>query len=189
MPKNQKRTRGANFTSADAAVMLEIEDGSRQIVLIEWKYTESYSSTNLKIAKSGTDRSLIYAHFYDNDENLLDKVQLPHFDDLFYEPFYQLMRQQYLANEMENAREFDADIVSLLHIAPAHNLGFKRITSPRLQTIAQSTTEVWTKIVKKSNRFISVSSEKLFGDFDTSDYPSLKEWRKYSTSRFTWLTN
>ena len=189
MSKNQKRTRGANFTSVDAAVMFENEDGSQQIVLIEWKYTESYSSTNLKFAKSGTDRSLIYAHLYDSDESLLDKAQLPHFDDLFYEPFYQLMRQQYLANEMEKARELDADIVSLLHIAPAHNLDFKRVTSPNLKTIAQSTTEVWKKIVKKPNRFISVSSEKLFGDFDTSDYPELKEWRKYITSRYTWLIN
>ena len=39
------RTRGANFTSADAAVMFLRDDGKRQIVLIEWKYTESYSAT------------------------------------------------------------------------------------------------------------------------------------------------
>ena len=52
--RNGKRTRGANFTSADAAVMFERPDGKRQIVLIEWKYTESYGGTSLKIAKSGT---------------------------------------------------------------------------------------------------------------------------------------
>ena len=101
--KNQKRTRGANFTSADAAVLFERHDGQRQIVLIEWKYTESYSSTHLKFAKSGTDRSLIYAHLYDQDDDLLDKKLLPNFDVLLYEPFYQFMRQQYLAHEMEKA--------------------------------------------------------------------------------------
>ena len=185
MSKNQKRTRGANFTSADAAVMFENEDGSRQIVLIEWKYAESYSSTNLKIAKSGTDRSLIYAHLYDNDDDLLDKAKLPSFDDLFYEPFYQFMRQQYLANEMEKARELGANIVGLLHIAPAHNKDFKRITSPKLKPMGQSATEVWSKIVKKPNRFISISTEKLFGKFDTSEYPKLKEWHKYIATRYT----
>ena len=33
MPRHGKRTRGANFTSADAAVMFERTDGQRQIVL------------------------------------------------------------------------------------------------------------------------------------------------------------
>jgi hypothetical protein len=168
--KNRKRTRGANFTSADAAVMFENTDGSRQIALIEWKYTESYYSTNLKIAKSGTDRSLIYAHLYDRDDEVLDKEKITSFDDLFYEPFYQLMRQQYLANEMEIARELDADIVSLLHIAPSHNKDFKRITSLRLKRLGQSATEVWSKLVKKPNRFISVSTEDLFGKFNTFLY-------------------
>lgn len=36
--KDGRRTRGANCTSADAAVMFDREDGLRQIVLIEWKY-------------------------------------------------------------------------------------------------------------------------------------------------------
>ena len=36
------RTRGANFTSADAVVMFENLQGQRQVVLVEWKYTESY---------------------------------------------------------------------------------------------------------------------------------------------------
>ena len=188
MFRNQKRTRGANFTSADAAVMFEKEDGSKQIVLIEWKYTESYYSTYLKIAKSGTDRSLIYAHLYDSDNELLDKAKLPSLDDLFYEPFYQFMRQQYLANEMEKARELGADTVSLLHIAPAHNVDFKRITSPKLKPLGKSATDVWSKIVKKPNRFISISTEKLFGELDISDYPELKEWYKYITTRYKWLT-
>ena len=58
------RTRGANVTSADAAVMFEHQDGSRQFVLIEWKYTESVGNQSLKIAASGTNRSEIYRKLY-----------------------------------------------------------------------------------------------------------------------------
>jgi len=47
--RNKKRSRGAISTSADAAVMFRRRDGLKQIVLIEWKYTESYFSTPLKI--------------------------------------------------------------------------------------------------------------------------------------------
>ena len=66
MPRSGSRTRGANFTSADAAVMFRSTDGTRQIVLIEWKYTESYSRTWLGIAKSGTNRMDIYRHLYES---------------------------------------------------------------------------------------------------------------------------
>jgi len=188
LSRNRKRTRGANFTSADAAVMFERIDGKNQIVLIEWKYTEAYYSTFLKYAKSGTDRSSIYAHLYMNDEDLLDKEKIPCFDDLFYEPFYQFMRQQYLANEMEKSKELGINIVSLLHIAPEHNHDFKRVTSPKLRSLGESATKVWGKLVKKRGRFISTNTENLFGRFDVSEYPEMKEWYKYITTRYSWVT-
>jgi hypothetical protein len=132
---NGKRTRGANVTSADAAVMFLRTDGKRQIVLIEWKYTESYGGNCLTIAKSGTDRTKIYRHLFQRDDCPVDKSLLPDFDALFYEPFYQFFRQQCLAREMERAREMDADIVSVLHLAPGPNTGFRRVTSPGLQSL------------------------------------------------------
>ena len=186
--RNGKRTRGANFTSADAMVRFQHADGKKQVVLIEWKYTESYYSTFLKYArKSGTDRTEIYVHLYDADEDLLDTELLPCFDALFYEPFYQLMRQQYLANEMEKARELEADIVSLLHIAPGHNTDFRRITSPSLLEIGDSATDVWGKLVKKPGRFASVTTEDLFGKFEIDGHPELAEWYEYITERYSWL--
>ena len=95
--RNGSRTRGANFTSADAAVMFCRRDGTRQIVLIEWKYTESYNRTWLGISKRGTDRRNIYRRLYDSPGCPIDKTRVPDFSDLFYEPFYQLLRQQLLA--------------------------------------------------------------------------------------------
>lgn len=141
----------------------------------------------VKEKSSGTDRTPIYAHLYQNTHDLLDKTLLPSFDTLFYEPFYQLMRQQYLANEMENARELDADIVSLLHIAPDHNHDFKRITSPALRSLGDSAIGVWSKIVKKPGRFISVSTETLFGGFDVTPFPELAAWKEYITARYSWV--
>ena len=60
--KKRERTRGAHFTSTDAAIMFDRTDNKRQIVLIEWKYTEAYASKNLKISDKGTDRTQIYSH-------------------------------------------------------------------------------------------------------------------------------
>jgi hypothetical protein len=187
--RNWKRTRGANFTSADAIVMFGRTDKKRQIVLIEWKYTESYGGTNLKFAKSGTDRTSIYRHLLDHPDCPIQKDLLPNFDTLFFEPFYQFMRQQFLAHEMEKAHELGADVVSLLHIAPAHNLDFKKVTSPALKHLGNSPTEIWANLVKEEDWFRSVSTEELFGSFSVEQSPELKEWSDYIQARYRWVND
>jgi hypothetical protein len=188
VPRSDKRTRGANFTSADAAVMFEREDRRRQIVLIEWKYTESYSSVSKKISRNSTDRSAIYAPLYQRDDCPLDKDRLPSFEALFYEPFYQFMRQQFMAHEMERAKEGGADMVSVLHIAPAHNHDFQTVTSPELRSLGTTAVEVWKRLVKPSDRFVSSSTERLFGNFPTQHFPELADWWTYINERYVWLT-
>lgn len=189
MRSDSRRTRGANFTSADAAVMFERADGKKQVVLIEWKYTESYGGTPLKTALSGTDRMAIYQPLFDHTDCPIDKALLPSFESLFYEPFYQFMRQQLLAHEMEKARELDADIVSLLHIAPSCNKDFRRVTSQELKRLGDTATGVWEKLVKTPDRFLSVSTEKLFGHFLAEPPPEMKPWPDYLLRRYPWTTS
>lgn len=188
--RNGKRMRGANFTSADAAVMFERTDGARQIVLIEWKYTEAYNSKqSLAIAKkSGTDRREIYRWLYDRADCPLDKRALPSFDALFYEPFYQLMRQQFLAHEMENAHELGAHRVSVLHIEPAHNTDFQRITSPQLECLGDTVVGVWQRLVTVPDRFTSIDTETLFGPMVTKPMPEMQAWADYINARYRWIS-
>jgi hypothetical protein len=187
IPKNHKRTRGANFTSTDAIVKFQHSDGKIHVVLIEWKYTESYYHTWLGIARSGTSRVEIYRHLYDREDCILNKDRIPDFSDLFYEPFYQFMRQQLLAHEMEKAGEMGADIVSLLHIAPAHNRDFRRVTSPALKKIDGTATGVWKKLVKKEGRFKSVSTESLFDNPTAEKLPEMENWLEYIQERYSWV--
>jgi hypothetical protein len=182
--KNGNRTRGANFTSADAIVMFEDQDKKRQAVLIEWKYTESYGSNYLGVAKSGTDHRKIYQHLFDDLDCIVNLDLLPGMDALFYEPFYQFMRQQFLASKMEAARELGADVVSLLHISPDANDDFKRVTSPQLIAFGATPTEIWRRLVKKEGRFISVHAEDLFRGFATEE---MLGWKANMQDRYTWL--
>jgi hypothetical protein len=182
--RSGKRTRGANFTSADAAAMFERTDGKRQFVLMEWKYTESYGGASLKVAKSGTDRSDIYRPLFRRDDGPINKHLLPDFDALFYEPFYQLMRQQFLAHEMERKQELGASIVSVLHIAPKCNIDFHRVTSPSLDRLGQTAIDVWTSLVRLPDRFVSVSTEQLFGGLTAEQLPEMRAWLAYVGTRY-----
>ena len=141
----------------------------------------------MKFAKSGTDRTKIYRHLFDNVDCPLNKEILPNFEALFYEPFYQFMRQQFLAHEMEKAHELGADIVSLMHISPAHNMDFKRITSPQLQSLGESATAVWSQLVKDRSRFTAAHSEDLFGRFDVQPFPELQPCWEYLSARYAWV--
>ena len=181
-----RRTRGANFTSADAAVAFERADGKKQVVLIEWKYTESYHSIHIKTSSRGTDRTTIYQPLFDKEDCPLDKGLIPSFESLFFEPFYQLMRQQFLALGMEKARELKADIVSLLHVAPDHNKDFRRVTSPGLKPLGDTATGVWKRLVKPSGRFLSVSTERLFGRLLVEPPAEMKPWAEYLIRRYPW---
>ena len=188
MPGHGQRTRGARCTSADAAVMFENAEGKREVALIEWKYTESYGGTPLHTARSGTDRTAIYRHLYERDDFPLNKALLPSFEALFYEPFYQFLRQQCLAREMERAGEMGADRVTLVHICPAHNSDFQTVTSPELRTLGASVTEVWDRLLRERDRFIHVHTEDLFGRFSTGQYPALRSWWAHLTARYPWVT-
>ena len=186
--EGSRRTRGAHFTSADAVVAFERDDGRKQVVLIEWKYTESYGVAPLKTSRRGTDRMAIYKPLFDRADCPIDKQRLPSFESLFYEPFYQLMRQQFLAKEMERARESEADIVSLLHVAPSGNKDFHRVTSPELKSLGDTATGVWKRLVKTPGRFLSVSTEELFGPLLAEPPAGMRGWADYLTERYRWVT-
>lgn len=183
-----KRTRGAHNTSADGAVMFLSQEGQKQIVLIEWKYAESNRKKFLGISDKGTDRIEIYAPFYDREDCSLDNKRIANFEDLFYDPFDQLMRQQFLADEMERAKELGADKVSLLHIAPAQNYDFQKVKSSSLERFGATVLEVWNQLVREEGKFASVSVEKLYRDFPIQRFPELQRWWDYITQRYQWLS-
>ena len=99
------------------------------------------------------------------------------------------MRQQFLAHEMEKAHELGADIVSLLHISPAHNKDFMRVTSPNLQAIDISPTRIWKKLMMGSNRFIGEYAENIFCKVDIKKYPEVKDWWHYVSTRYAWVAD
>lgn len=144
---HESRTRGKNATSADAAVRFRRHDGRIEILLIEWKYTEFYAAKDIRFSRSGTDRSVTYVpHLRRADSPFAGSPVRE--EDLFFDPFDQLMRLQLLAAAMEREREMDADVVGVLHLAPRANRELiEGITSPQLAPLGGNIHDVWRRIV------------------------------------------
>jgi hypothetical protein len=95
------------------------------------------------------------------------------------------MRQQFLAREIEKAGECGAETASVLHVAPAQNLGFRRVTSPDLTHLGDAATAVWQRLVRPAGRFASVGTGALFGALNQRALPaSMHGWLGYITARY-----
>jgi hypothetical protein len=136
-------------------------DKKVHIVLPEWKLCERYDNRTQYIRTSirGTDRVAIYRPQMDLG-GLQIVLGATRFEDLFFEPLDQLMRLQLLASGMEREREMDADVVSVLHIAPRANEGLLNQALSLNVAPGETIGVVWPAIVKPG-RFRSVATEDL----------------------------
>ncbi|MBI2864016.1 MAG: hypothetical protein HYX94_05590 [Chloroflexi bacterium] len=183
-------TRGANCTSTDFAFRFRRYDGRIQLVLGEWKYTEEYAKAPRLASKTLTTQKSIYLEPFECWK--ASGADLPTYDGLFVEPFYQLMRQTLLAQAMERARErgngeMQADIVSLVHVSPAANRGlaenFK--AAPELARFGKTVGDAWKQVAPK-NRFLPVSTESLLTIIDQVAPERLQSWREWLLKRHGW---
>src|SRR5690606_32959687 len=98
----RQRTRGSMCTSVDAAFLHRTLDGVLELVLVEWKYTESYEPRTPSPARDRTRWERYGAALTAPDGPVRSDVL--DFDHLLDEPLYQLVRQQLLAHELEKAQ-------------------------------------------------------------------------------------
>jgi hypothetical protein len=160
-------SRGANRTSADAAIAYRTPDGAVEIALLEWKYTEQYRGQELSWDNQGV-REKRYRDFWDDPAGPLLTADGPEpdgplpYEDIFVEPFYQLARQQFLAWRMELAGERGATTVRVVHISPAANVAYQRsLNRPTHRVAGDTVKQVWQAMLRRPDRFVAVDSERF----------------------------
>jgi hypothetical protein len=179
------RPRGANSTSADAVLRFR-HQGRIEALLIEWKYTESYGPP---IPPSGNPTRIArYAKLAfapDGPIRADPGLALQHF---FWEPFYQLLRQQMLAFQMQRHQEGGAERVRVLHVAPAANTRLRKVTSAPLRERrhGDDAFAVFRSFLVNPDDFVSRSTEALFGTL-LAGARADDEWRSYLVDRYGFL--
>ncbi len=145
--------RGANCTSLDAAMLGLTADSQRILVLIEWKYTETYGRRDL-YEKS---RSRVYDDLIMHPESPID-VSSP--EILYFEPFYQLMRQTLLGWKMVEHGDYGADAYVHIHVIPRENHKLRRsVNSPHLR--GKDMTRAWKSVLVESDSYAVVTPTRL----------------------------
>lgn len=148
--KETSLTRGIKCTSIDAMMIGETKE-SRILFLIEWKYTENYNGKPSKLS-SGNKRLDNYVGLLQDSQSPITYMQ--DFSPLFYEPFYQLMRQTLLAWQMVKRQEYGANDWRHLHIIPRENDKLLTgITSPKLRKENATLESVWKSLLKYPEKY------------------------------------
>jgi hypothetical protein len=155
----RQHTRGANATSVDAVMIGKKADGKNILVLIEWKYTEYYETGKSLYIPA---RYEIYNPLLGADDSPFKTITYDNklFEPLYYEPFYELMRQTLLGWKMATTNEYNCDEYIHLYIVPDGNLELLlRNTSSGLE--GNTLIEAWQNTLKSPNLFRIISPEKL----------------------------
>lgn len=159
-------TRGSHATSADAAIRYLTPDGTAEMALIEWKYTERYPDGRLSGSASAfeTRRRRYGALFNAADGPIRNDVLT--LEDLFAEPVYQLLRLTLLAAQIERAHECKVRVVRVLYVAPSANLELARSPgSPAFTELARSFDgnlfASWRSLLREPAKFSVMDSAAL----------------------------
>ena len=151
-----ERVRGAHCTSVDAAFLVRCTDGSTELVLVEWKHTESYSLRRPDPARDET-RWKRYGEALTDPHGPV-RADLLAFEHLVDEPLYQLVRQQLLAHELEKAGV--ADRVRVVHVLPPANLAYQQsLVREEQRALGSTVSEVWGRLLRRPDRFTSLDPE------------------------------
>jgi len=185
-PLHQRR-RGEHCTSADAAVRLERPDGSIETVLIEWKYTETYSSVTQNERRR--ERLQRYGKIAFWPDGPLRRDLGLRLDQLFYEPVYQLFRLQALARQIETTGDGGRTRACVLYISPDANADVRRITAPALMAHGRDLFIVWPSLLVDPSRFVYASADALFAGAVRSAVPDLAAWQDYESARYAGIFN
>lgn len=116
---NTNIRRGEYCTSIDAFIIAKRKD-KKVLIPIEWKYTESYNDENNKALEhsKGKTRQSRYNHLIESSKQLKSYTDLA--NTLYYfEPFYELMRQTLLVEQMV-LKNVANDFLHII-VAPSEN--------------------------------------------------------------------
>ena len=157
--KERSHTRGVFSTSIDAVMLAEMQDESRKLFFIEWKYVEQYIGKPSKFNEEGGERrkETYLPLLKEKDcplkiKDLNDKF----IEDIFYEPFYQLMRQTLLAHEMIKAKDFGASDYIHLHLIPNDNHELKLKNPSIVILLGNTLEETWSNLLKSPEKYKTI---------------------------------
>jgi hypothetical protein len=173
------RVRGANITSLDALMCAQRRDGTRVLLVIEWKYLESYGPESVTTSARGTNRLATYRRLLDEPSC---PIKLGAHERLFFEPYYQLMRQTLLAWQMVEHNEHGASAWLHVHVVPELNEALRGGGRGAPELLGKTLAEKWRSALKQPERYLLVTPTELIAGIGEDG--RWNKWRRWLQERY-----
>jgi len=169
--KEKSWKRGANCTSIDAVMIGKNRKGQKIFFLIEWKYTEYYSSEDRYIPP----RAEVYDYLIKDRRSPFKNKNVRAY---YCEPFYQLMRQTLLGWKFIENKDHCCSDYHHIHVIPKENKELlQKITSPGLK--GKNISEAWKSTLNSPDKYRTISPQDLLSPcFKLKDSKSLLSYLK-----------
>jgi hypothetical protein len=129
------------------------KSGERRAFLVEWKYTEFYRTEDKYIP----ERAKVYDGLIAATDSPF-KAMPPR--DLYFEPFYQMMRQTLLGWLIATNKDHGCSSYRNVHVVPKENMEFHGgLTAPRLQ--GANVAEAWRGVLRDPTLYIATTPADL----------------------------
>jgi hypothetical protein len=165
-------SRGTNCTSVDALIYAKHKNGEKWIIPIEWKYTEEYNNENKSSGKSGAIRLERYIALINKSK----QIKSEYWEWLFYEPFYQLMRQTLWAEQIIQKKAIEkiqADNYMHLHIIPNENTD---LLDKIYSCSKMNMEDTWRKCITDQDKYKIITPQNLLKNVSGVKYNDLKKY-------------
>ncbi|MXP15695.1 hypothetical protein GRI44_13145 [Altererythrobacter confluentis] len=175
--KNGKGNRGSNSTSVDAAVRYRIGD-ELHLLLIEWKYTESYASKRDPKSLAGDPTRIArYQNIWQRPHGPIRADLDVELTEFFLEPWYQLLRQQMTAYHAETDPLSPYSRATLLHISPNGNFDLHKVKG-NFGALGDDVFEVFASLLEGNfrDRFKSINTADAFRFLTTEPRTEWMDW-------------
>lgn len=183
LEENKQTTRGAHVTSVDALLTARLKSGGFRAYLMEWKYTENYSSKREE-DKDATRKKRYHARYTSPTSPFKNGVP---FSDWLYDPFYQIMRLLLLGRRMAEENELGVTEAVVVVVCPDGNVEYRdRVTSRGLKPFGSKVEDVIKGVLKNPKDFRMTAPADLLRAVQGQHGGKLGGWATYLHERYGW---
>ena len=121
--------------------------------------------------------------FYAPDSPITTKVAPP-IVAFVAEPFYQLLRYQLMARQVEIRKADVIDSASVLYVYVAENRALRRVIVPAFRELGKDVFEVWKGILVDPESFTPEPAREFYDAVLKQAVPELAGWVAYMRDRY-----
>ena len=125
-----------------------------------------------------------YRELFYREDSPINTDIAPPIEAFVAEPFYQLLRYQLMARQVEVRKADVIDSTSVLYVYVPENRGLRRVIVPEFREFGKDVFEVWQGMLVNREKLVPIAVGSLFARMLADPPPELRGWAVFIKERY-----